>query len=227
VHVEAKSRHEVRNALTNLSAVSTLMTPNPEAVISAGGSLTVVIDDELARLRGRLEDSAPSGDTNVATVDSVLTRMPRLRRAAGARITLDCPVGLVAALPGATLAQVSRTFSPTAHGTPRAPRFTSPRTGSGRASSLRSPTPGPAWRGGDLHLDPPRAGTHPQHPCQARGQLPRRGHRDRPRARRAGGTDPSGPVAVDARVQRSTLSGIATTSSRGMGNTSEAPHSPM
>jgi two-component system OmpR family sensor kinase len=107
VHVEAERRHEMRNALTTLSAVTTLMTPRPDTdSMPSGRSIAVMIDDELARLRGLLEDTAPSGEPETAAVDSILTRLVTLRRAAGARITLDCPSGMVAALPPAALAQI-------------------------------------------------------------------------------------------------------------------------
>jgi two-component system OmpR family sensor kinase len=105
-HARATQRHEVRNALATLSSVTTLMTPRPEAAAATAGSIPAMIDAELARLRGLIEDTAPAGDTGTAALDPVLARLVTLRRAAGARITLECPPGLVAGLPTATLAQV-------------------------------------------------------------------------------------------------------------------------
>lgn len=103
----AERRHEIRNALFALSSVTTLMTPRPDVDAGMGGrSISTMVDDELARLRDLVEGTAPSRDANSAAVDGVLTRLVTLRRLSGARITLDCSPGIVAALPGATLAQV-------------------------------------------------------------------------------------------------------------------------
>lgn len=105
-HDRSQRRHEVRNTLTTLSAVTTLMAPRPEAEAATGGSITAMIEAEFDRLRGLLEDDAPSGDTETAAVGTVLNRLVTLRRAAGAEITFESSPGLVAALPAATLAQV-------------------------------------------------------------------------------------------------------------------------
>lgn len=102
----SERHHEVRNALTNLSSVTTLMTPRSEAGTPSGESIAAMIDAEIARLRGLVEDTAPNGDSTTAAVDAVLTRLVTLRRAAGAQITLEVPPGLVADLPAATLGQV-------------------------------------------------------------------------------------------------------------------------
>jgi two-component system OmpR family sensor kinase len=99
-------RHEVRNAVTTLSAVTTLMTPRPDAETENEGSIAAMIEEEFARLRGLVENTAGNGDTTTAAVDAVLSRLVTLRRAAGARITLKAPPGLLADLPAATLAQV-------------------------------------------------------------------------------------------------------------------------
>jgi two-component system OmpR family sensor kinase len=105
-HTQAERRHEMRNALTTLSAVTTLMAPRPEADAASDTSITEMIEAEFARLRALLEDTAPSGDPNTAAVDTVLARLVTLRRSAGTAITLDAPHGIVAELPAATLAQV-------------------------------------------------------------------------------------------------------------------------
>lgn len=105
-HDRSQRSHEVRNTLTTLSAVTTLMAPRAEAEAAAGGSIPAMIDAEFARLRGLLENTTRGGDTDTAAVGSVLNRLVTLRRAAGARITLDCPPGLFAELPTAGLAQV-------------------------------------------------------------------------------------------------------------------------
>lgn len=103
----AERRHEIRNSLFALSSVATLMTPRPDVDSSIGRqSISAMVDDELARLRDLVEGTAPSRDASTAAVDGVLTRLVTLRRLSGARITLDCPPGMVAALPAATLAQV-------------------------------------------------------------------------------------------------------------------------
>lgn len=104
---ESQRRHEIRNALATLSSVTTLMTPRygTESAI-AGRSISAMVDEELSRLGGLVEDAVPRHDPNSATVDAVLARLVTLRRAAGDRITLDAPPGIVVNLPTATLAQV-------------------------------------------------------------------------------------------------------------------------
>lgn len=102
----SQRHHEVRNALTNLSSVTTLMTPRPEVSAAGGESLAAMIDAELARLRGLIENTDPSGDSTITVVEEVLVRLVTLRRAAGARITLDVPSGLMAHIPTATFGQV-------------------------------------------------------------------------------------------------------------------------
>jgi two-component system OmpR family sensor kinase len=98
-------KHEARNTLATLSSVTTLMAPRPDVEAAGGESISAMIDAEFARLRGLLENTGPD-DTATATVDQVLERLVTLRRAAGARITLNCPSGLIADLQAATLAQV-------------------------------------------------------------------------------------------------------------------------
>lgn len=104
---ESERLHEIRNALATLSSVTSLMAPRPdtEAAI-AGRSISAMVDEELNRLGGLVDDATPRYDTNTATVDAVLARLVTLRRAAGTRITLDSPPGMVVNLPTATLAQV-------------------------------------------------------------------------------------------------------------------------
>ena len=103
----AERRHEIRNALFALSSVTTLMTPRPDAdSITGGRSIRAMIDDELLRLQGLVERTAPGPDENTAAVDVVLNRLVTLRRLSGSEITLDCPVGIRVTLPTATLAQV-------------------------------------------------------------------------------------------------------------------------
>jgi two-component system OmpR family sensor kinase len=101
----SQRQHEARNTLATLSSVTTLMAPRPDVEAAGGESISAMIDAEFARLRGLLENTGPD-DTATVTVDQVLERLVTLRRAAGARITLDCPAGLIADVPAATLAQV-------------------------------------------------------------------------------------------------------------------------
>jgi len=113
-HAEAERSHEIRNVLSNLSAMSTLLDrPSAERTErgAAGpaadpGSVAEIINSEFARLHDLLE-SASAGRNYVGTpVDRVLTRLVTLRRLTGSVITLSCPPGLVAAVPAGTLAQV-------------------------------------------------------------------------------------------------------------------------
>ncbi len=105
--VAAERRHEIRNTLVALSSVTTLMAPRPGLDAVAGGRpIGVLIDEELARLRRLLDDTAPTRDGDTADVDAVLVRLVTLRRLGGARITLESAPGLEVALSPATLAQV-------------------------------------------------------------------------------------------------------------------------
>ena len=115
---QAQRSHEIRNALSNLSAVTSLLTlpgtGGPERSEGADnlppftdpGSLTEMIGSEFARLNELLETSSASQDSAGAPVDLVLTRLVTLRRVTGSIITLNCPPRLLAAIPASTLAQV-------------------------------------------------------------------------------------------------------------------------
>jgi two-component system OmpR family sensor kinase len=117
-HAQAQRSHEIRNALSNLSAITTLLARSgfdlPERPAGSGGdgpaadpgSINEIITSEFARLHGLLESASASPDSAGAPVDRVLTRLVTLRRLTGSVITLSCPAGLLAALPAATLAQV-------------------------------------------------------------------------------------------------------------------------
>lgn len=100
-------RHEMRNVLATLTGVTTLMTPRPGAEAAVGdGAISAMIDGELARLRELLEGTASNRPKTSAVVDAVLARLVTLRRCSGAQITLDCPPGMVVAVPTAVLTQV-------------------------------------------------------------------------------------------------------------------------
>jgi two-component system OmpR family sensor kinase len=118
-HAEAQRSHEIRNALSNLSAITTLLArPDDDrlrpvgaddataAAAAAPGSLNEIISSEFARLHSLLESSSAGHDAAGTPVDRVLTRLVTLRRLTGSAITLSCPPGLVTAAPAATLAQV-------------------------------------------------------------------------------------------------------------------------
>lgn len=103
----AEHRHEMRNVLVTLAGVTTLMTPRPGAEVAVGdGAISAMIDGELARLRDLLDGAAPNRTNDTAAVDVVLARLVTLRRCSGVQISLDCPPGMVAALPTALLTQV-------------------------------------------------------------------------------------------------------------------------
>ena len=115
---QAQRSHEIRNALSNLSAVTSLLTLSgtggPQRSDGDDGlrpftdpdSLTEMIGSEFARLQALLETSSASQDSAGAPVDLVITRLVTLRRVTGSIITLDCPTRLMAAIPSSTLAQV-------------------------------------------------------------------------------------------------------------------------
>jgi two-component system OmpR family sensor kinase len=117
-HAQAQRSHEIRNVVSNLSAITTLLGRSglslPErprgfddnVVAAAPGSINEIISSEFARLHSLLESSSAGHDSTGAPVDRVLTRLVTLRRLTGSVITLSCPPGLLAALPAATLAQV-------------------------------------------------------------------------------------------------------------------------
>jgi two-component system OmpR family sensor kinase len=111
-HAEAQRSHEIRTALSNLSAITTLLAPgenNPPRTANhstAPGTLDEIITSEFARLHSLLENSSSAHDSAGTPVDRVLTRLVTLRRLTGSSITLSCPPGLVTAAPAATLAQV-------------------------------------------------------------------------------------------------------------------------
>jgi two-component system OmpR family sensor kinase len=114
-HADAQRSHEIHNALSNLSAITTLLArPDDDRLrlrgaddaAAAPGSLNEIISSEFARLHSLLESSASGHDSAGTPVDRVLTRLVTLRRLTGSAITLTCPPGLVTAAPAATLAQV-------------------------------------------------------------------------------------------------------------------------
>jgi two-component system OmpR family sensor kinase len=116
-HAQAQRSHEIRNALSNLSAITTLLAqPDDDRVWPAGaddaapatdpGSINEIITSEFARLHSLLESASAAHDSAGTPVDRVLTRLVTLRRLTGSAITLSCPPGLVTAAPAATLAQV-------------------------------------------------------------------------------------------------------------------------
>jgi two-component system OmpR family sensor kinase len=115
-HADLERAHEIRNALSNLSAITTLLVRPGENTrlrpvraddaAAAPGSINEIIGSEFARLHSLLESSSSAHDSASTPVDRVLTRLVTLRRLTGSAITLRCPPGLVAAVPAATLAQV-------------------------------------------------------------------------------------------------------------------------
>jgi two-component system OmpR family sensor kinase len=113
-HAEAQRSHEIRNVLSNLSAITTLLDRpgdkrpqgGADVPVAAPGSIAGIISSEFARLHSLLESSSSAQESARAPVDRVLTRLVTLRRLTGSVITLSCPPALVAAVPAATLAQV-------------------------------------------------------------------------------------------------------------------------
>jgi two-component system OmpR family sensor kinase len=117
-HVQAQRSHEIRNVVSNLSAITTLLgRPGPDlsgrsigfddnVAAAAPDSINEIISGEFARLHCLLESSSAGHDSAGAPVDRVLARLVTLRRLTGSIITLACPPGLLAAIPAATLAQV-------------------------------------------------------------------------------------------------------------------------
>jgi two-component system, OmpR family, sensor kinase len=115
-HAQAQRSHEIRNVVSNLSAITALLAPSgsdlPQRAVSFDvaaadpGSIKEIVSSEFARLHSLLESSSAGHDSAGAPVDRVLTRLVTLRRLTGSVITLSCPPGLLAALPAATLAQV-------------------------------------------------------------------------------------------------------------------------
>ena len=94
----ASRDHEIRNALSNLAAITVLA---PES-----GDVAETVTGELARLRDLLEDRTDHGEGRTVPVDLVLRRLVLLRRAAGSVITLDCLAELNAAFPTDVLTEV-------------------------------------------------------------------------------------------------------------------------
>ena len=113
-HAEAERSHEIRNVLSNLSAISTLLERpdderpqwGAERPAADPGSIAEIISSEFARLHSLLESSSAAPNHTGTPVDRVLTRLVTLRRLTGSVITLSCPPGLVAAVPAGTLALV-------------------------------------------------------------------------------------------------------------------------
>jgi two-component system OmpR family sensor kinase len=117
-HAQAQRSHEIRNVVSNLSAITALLAPSgsdlPQRAVSFDmnvavadpGSIKEIVSSEFARLHSLLESSSAGHESAGAPVDRVLTRLVTLRRLTGSVITLRCPPGLLAALPAATLAQV-------------------------------------------------------------------------------------------------------------------------
>jgi two-component system, OmpR family, sensor kinase len=113
-HADAERSHEIRNVLSNLSAISTLLDRPGDELPKRGtdgppadpGSIGEMINSEFARLHSLLESSSAAPNHTGTPVDRVLTRLVTLRRLTGSVITLSCPPGLVAAVPAGTLAQV-------------------------------------------------------------------------------------------------------------------------
>jgi two-component system OmpR family sensor kinase len=117
-HAQAQRSHEIRNVVSNLSAITALLAPSgsdlPQRAVGFDlnvaaadpGSIKEIVSSEFARLHSLLESSSAGHDSGGAPVDRVLTRLVTLRRLTGSVITLSCPPGLLAALPAATLAQV-------------------------------------------------------------------------------------------------------------------------
>lgn len=95
----ASRDHEIRNALSNLAAITILAGEEP-------GDVAETVTGELARLRDLLDGHAAGDDRCAAPVDLVLRRLVLLRRAAGCDITLDCAVELNAAFPTDVLTEV-------------------------------------------------------------------------------------------------------------------------
>lgn len=95
----ASRDHEIRNALSNLAAITILAGEDP-------GDVAETVTGELARLRDLLDGRADGEDRCAAPVDLVLRRLVLLRRAAGCDIALDCAVELNAAFPTDVLTQV-------------------------------------------------------------------------------------------------------------------------
>jgi two-component system OmpR family sensor kinase len=117
-HAQDQRSHEIRNVLSNLSAITTVLARSDhdrrerpagsdhDVPAADPGSINEIISSEFARLHSLLESSSAGHDSAGAPVDRVLTRLVTLRRLTGSVITLSCPPGLLAALPAATLAQV-------------------------------------------------------------------------------------------------------------------------
>lgn len=95
----ASRDHEIRNALSNLAAITILAGEEP-------GDVAETVTGELARLRDLLDGRADGDDRCAAPVDLVLRRLVLLRRAAGCEIALDCAVELNAAFPTDVLTEV-------------------------------------------------------------------------------------------------------------------------
>ncbi len=99
----ASRDHEIRNALSNLAAITVLAGANKAP---QPGDVAESVNGELARLRDLLEDRADRRGRRTAPVDLVLRRLVLLRRAGGLAVTLDCPAELNAALPTDVLTEV-------------------------------------------------------------------------------------------------------------------------
>jgi two-component system OmpR family sensor kinase len=103
---QAERDHEMRNVLTNLAATRYwLSTNHREPGAEDDRELAELIRQEFERLRALLDPVAAEPQQS-CVVDSVLTRMVTLSKAAGKEITMDCPTGLVVSVPPATVAQV-------------------------------------------------------------------------------------------------------------------------
>ncbi|MGH3491644.1 MAG: ATP-binding protein [Sciscionella sp.] len=101
----AERDHEIRNALSNLAAVSTLLATPEQHSAPELATVTGMVDSEFARVRALLE-GRDQPEHACTPVDAVLERLVTLRRITGHPISLECPRELFAAAPPATLAQV-------------------------------------------------------------------------------------------------------------------------
>lgn len=101
----AERDHEMRNVLTNLAASRYWLSTNENERSGEDDELAKMIRHEFDRLRALLDPVAADPQQSCA-VESVLTRMVTLSKAAGKEITMECPARLVVSVPPATVAQV-------------------------------------------------------------------------------------------------------------------------